>query len=120
MAIAEHDDAGVTAYFFDRNGSHHTTARGDVLIGADGIHSFVRDKLFPNEGPPAWNGLMLTAFAEAANILGRDDYREIAVRNAEFILKYLTRDRRLLRTYKGGQSKLNGTGWAPFENGLTW
>jgi uncharacterized protein YyaL (SSP411 family) len=56
----------------------------------------------------AWNGLMLTAFAEAANILGRDDYREIAVRNAEFISKYLTRDRRLLRTYKSGQSKLNG------------
>jgi 5-methylphenazine-1-carboxylate 1-monooxygenase len=53
------DDAGITAYFFDRNGSHHTTARGDVLIGADGIHSFVRDKLFPNEGPPTWNGLML-------------------------------------------------------------
>src|SRR5256885_15457794 len=53
------DDAGVTAYFFDRNGAHHTTARGDVLIGADGIHSFVRDKLYPNEGPPAWNGLML-------------------------------------------------------------
>ena len=53
------DDAGVTAYFFDRDGSHHTTARGDVLIGADGIHSFVRDTLFPNEGPPAWNGLML-------------------------------------------------------------
>jgi uncharacterized protein YyaL (SSP411 family) len=56
----------------------------------------------------AWNGLMLTAFAEAANILGRDDYREIAVRNAEFILKHLTRDGRLLRTYKSGQSKLNG------------
>jgi 2-polyprenyl-6-methoxyphenol hydroxylase-like FAD-dependent oxidoreductase len=30
-----------------------------VLIGADGIHSVVRDKLFPNEGPPRWNGLML-------------------------------------------------------------
>ena len=53
------DDGGVTAYFFDRGGSHRLTARGDVLIGADGIHSFVRDKLFPNEGPPAWNGLML-------------------------------------------------------------
>jgi len=53
------DDGGVTAYFFDRNGSHRHTARGDVLIGADGIHSVVRDKLFPNEGPPRWNGLML-------------------------------------------------------------
>jgi uncharacterized protein len=56
----------------------------------------------------AWNGLMLTAFSEAANILGRDDYREIAVRNAEFILKHLRKDGRLLRTYKSGQSKLNG------------
>ncbi|MEN3375594.1 MAG: 5-methylphenazine-carboxylate 1-monooxygenase, partial [Hyphomicrobiales bacterium] len=53
------DDAGVTAYFFDRAGSHRATAEGDVLIGADGIHSFVRSSLFPNEGPPAWNGLML-------------------------------------------------------------
>ena len=55
----------------------------------------------------AWNGLMLTAFAEAGNVLGRDDYREIAARNAEFILKHLMRDGRLLRTYKDGQSKLN-------------
>src|SRR6266436_8469373 len=30
------DDAGVTAYLFDRGGSHRLTARGDVLIGADG------------------------------------------------------------------------------------
>ncbi len=53
------DDGGVTAYFFDRNGSHRATARGDVLIGADGIHSFVRETLFPHEGPASWNGLML-------------------------------------------------------------
>jgi uncharacterized protein YyaL (SSP411 family) len=61
-----------------------------------------------NKSLAAWNGLMLTAFAEAANILGRDDYREIAARNAEFILKHLMRGGRLLRTYKDGQSKLNG------------
>src|SRR3977135_1047953 len=52
------DDAGVTAYFFDRNGSHRATARGDVLIGADGIHSFVRQTLYPKEGPARWNGAM--------------------------------------------------------------
>ncbi|MEK6320415.1 MAG: thioredoxin domain-containing protein [Acidobacteriota bacterium] len=56
----------------------------------------------------AWNGLMLTAFAEAANILGRDDYREVAVRNAEFITTQLMKEGRLLRTYKAGQAKLNG------------
>jgi 2-polyprenyl-6-methoxyphenol hydroxylase-like FAD-dependent oxidoreductase len=53
------DEGGVTAYFFDRGGAHQATARGDVLVGADGIHSVVRDKLFPNEGPPRWNGAIL-------------------------------------------------------------
>jgi 2-polyprenyl-6-methoxyphenol hydroxylase-like FAD-dependent oxidoreductase len=33
--------------------------QGDVLIGADGIHSAVRAQLHPGEGDPAWNGHML-------------------------------------------------------------
>ena len=49
------DDAGVTAYFFDRNGSHRATARGDVLVGADGIHSAVRASLF-GPGAPRFTG----------------------------------------------------------------
>nr|WP_260407953.1 flavin-dependent oxidoreductase [Planomonospora venezuelensis] len=31
----------------------------DLLIGADGINSAVRAHLFPGEGPPPWNGLVL-------------------------------------------------------------
>src|SRR5215468_3905283 len=53
------DEGGVTCYFFGRHGAHHATARGDILVGADGIHSTVRETLFPNEGPARWNGSML-------------------------------------------------------------
>jgi uncharacterized protein len=56
----------------------------------------------------AWNGLMLASFAEACAIFERDDYRQIAERNAEFVLQNLRRGRLLLRTHKDGQSKLNG------------
>src|SRR5271155_4364266 len=59
LGASRQDEAGVTAYFFDRNGAHRATARGDVLVGADGIHSAVRETLFPNEGPARWNGSML-------------------------------------------------------------
>lgn len=53
------DEGGVTAYFFGPDGSHRHTARGDILIGADGIHSHIRQTLFPNEGQARWNGAML-------------------------------------------------------------
>jgi 2-polyprenyl-6-methoxyphenol hydroxylase-like FAD-dependent oxidoreductase len=53
------DEGGVTAYFFDRHGSHRVTAHGDILIGADGIHSLVRETLYPDEGPARWNGSIL-------------------------------------------------------------
>ena len=56
----------------------------------------------------AWNGLMLAAFADAAAVLANDEYLEVAKRNAEFILKQLQKDGRLLRTWKEGTAKLNG------------
>jgi 5-methylphenazine-1-carboxylate 1-monooxygenase len=54
------DDRGVTATFVRRDGAAATvTARGDVLVAADGIHSTVRRIFYPDEGPPAWNGMMM-------------------------------------------------------------
>ncbi|MEP6568677.1 MAG: thioredoxin domain-containing protein [Acidobacteriota bacterium] len=55
----------------------------------------------------AWNGLMLAAFSEAAAILKRSDYMDVAKRNAQFVLDNLHRDGLLLRTYKNGDAKLN-------------
>jgi len=57
----------------------------------------------------SWNGLLLAAFAEAARALDREDYRQVAERNAAFLLREMRRaDGRLWRTWKEGQARLNG------------
>jgi uncharacterized protein YyaL (SSP411 family) len=56
----------------------------------------------------AWNGLMLRSFAFAARVLKREDYREVAGKNASFLLDKLRIDGRLRRSYKDGQARFNG------------
>ncbi|MGD8462330.1 MAG: hypothetical protein PVI09_00555 [Anaerolineae bacterium] len=57
----------------------------------------------------SWNGLMLAALAEAARTLNREDYQDVAERNAGFLLRELRQENgRLLRTWKQGEAKLNG------------
>lgn len=52
--------AGVRASFIDKaTGQPQGAYEGDLLIAADGIHSAVREKLYPQEGPPIWNGRIL-------------------------------------------------------------
>jgi uncharacterized protein YyaL (SSP411 family) len=55
----------------------------------------------------AWNGLMLRSFAEAANALDREDYRESAIRNAGFLLSRLCSDGHLFRSYKDERARFN-------------
>jgi 5-methylphenazine-1-carboxylate 1-monooxygenase len=59
LVAFDQDADGVTAQFADRAGNLIGSARGDVLLAADGMHSAVRATLFPEEGPPRWNGVML-------------------------------------------------------------
>jgi uncharacterized protein YyaL (SSP411 family) len=56
----------------------------------------------------AWNGLMISAFFDAANLLGDDRVKQDAVRSIEFMLTHLVRDGRLLHSFKDGQAKLAG------------
>ncbi|RPI29046.1 MAG: thioredoxin domain-containing protein [Acidobacteria bacterium] len=56
----------------------------------------------------AWNGLMLTSFAEAAFLLNNSRFLEIAEGNAEFLTSQLWRNGRLHRVWKDGQPRLNG------------
>jgi 2-polyprenyl-6-methoxyphenol hydroxylase-like FAD-dependent oxidoreductase len=53
----EQTGRGVVAQFIERaSGRPLPPHKGDVLIGADGIHSAVRAQLYPNEGPPVSSG----------------------------------------------------------------
>src|SRR5262249_52888240 len=55
----------------------------------------------------AWNGMMIKSFAEAARIFKRDDYRDVAVKAANFLLTTNREGDRLLRSYKDGQARFN-------------
>jgi|GEM_PF-1433736 len=56
----------------------------------------------------SWNGLMLAAFAEAARAFGREDYRQVAERNADFLLRELRGpDGRLRHSWRDGVAKNN-------------
>lgn len=69
----EQDASGVTAHFGSRHllpsgGSgaqahaepaSRGSARADILVAADGIHSAARRQRHPDEGPPLWNGAVL-------------------------------------------------------------
>lgn len=46
----DQDNAGVTAHFVDsQTGTPMAPVRGDVLVGADGIHSVVRKHFYPDQ-----------------------------------------------------------------------
>jgi 2-polyprenyl-6-methoxyphenol hydroxylase-like FAD-dependent oxidoreductase len=49
---------GVAAEFTSLDGSTHWV-NGDLLIGADGIHSQVRKQMHPNQGQPNWGGAVM-------------------------------------------------------------
>lgn len=57
----------------------------------------------------AWNGLMISAFARAAQVLDDPKYLEAAQRSAKFISEHLySKDAMLLRNYRQGASDVKG------------
>jgi uncharacterized protein YyaL (SSP411 family) len=56
----------------------------------------------------AWNGLMISAFAKAGQVLDEPRYVTAAQRSAQFLKAQLWKDGRLIRNYRGEASKIAG------------
>jgi uncharacterized protein YyaL (SSP411 family) len=56
----------------------------------------------------AWNGLMISAYAQGALVLGDPEYAQKAARAADFVLTTLRKDGRLLRSFKDGVATYDG------------
>lgn len=69
LASISQDQNRVSAEFEDR-----TRADGAILVGADGVHSVVRDHVVPGNGAPAYSGLVFFAgFVDHQELLSRAD-----------------------------------------------
>ncbi|MBL8173745.1 MAG: thioredoxin domain-containing protein [Bryobacterales bacterium] len=68
----------------------------------------------------AWNGLMISAFAKGAQVLGDTVYLDAAARAADFVLGTMLRDGVLLRRYRQGEAAIAGflDDYAFFVQGL--
>jgi len=56
----------------------------------------------------AWNGLMISAFARAGAALSEPRYLAAAAKSADFLKSQLTKDGRLLRTWRGEPGHIAG------------
>jgi hypothetical protein len=66
------------------------------------VHPLLDDKVLS-----AWNGLMISAFAQSAQALGEDRYYQRAAASARFVLDNMrTPQGGLLRSHRKGQSKI--------------
>ncbi|RMD84381.1 MAG: thioredoxin domain-containing protein [Candidatus Dadabacteria bacterium] len=68
----------------------------------------------------SWNGLMIEAMSLAYLVTGDERYLEAAKKAARFVLRELFKDGRLMRRYRDGEAKFDGTvdDYAFFIRGL--
>jgi 2-polyprenyl-6-methoxyphenol hydroxylase-like FAD-dependent oxidoreductase len=94
----------VIANFIDgTNGKPLPSYKGDVLIGADGIHSAVRAQLYPKEGPPVSSGrIQWRGVVEAKPFLDGRSHVTIGSRNCRAVVYPISEKAR-----QGGRSLIN-------------
>jgi uncharacterized protein YyaL (SSP411 family) len=56
----------------------------------------------------SWNGLVIKGLADAYRALGNEYIRDLAVSAGKFVAEKMTRDNRLMHSYKNGQASVTG------------
>ncbi|MGH7651610.1 MAG: thioredoxin domain-containing protein [Gemmatimonadaceae bacterium] len=56
----------------------------------------------------SWNGLMLRGVSAAARAFDRDDFRDMAIANADFMSREMVRGGRVMRSHKDGVTRIAG------------
>ena len=76
-----------------RTGTVLGTFDGSLLIGADGIHSAVRGRLYPDEGAPVWKGVILwRGISRAAPFLGGRTMVMVGHQHQKFVAYPISRE----------------------------
>ncbi|APG60377.1 thioredoxin domain-containing protein [Christiangramia salexigens] len=61
-----------------------------------------------NKSLTSWNAMMISGYTEAYNSFGKEEYLQVAIKNAEFICSKQLRDNHsLFHSYKNGKSSIN-------------
>ena len=82
-----------------------------IARGCKTLYEARRSRVWPgldDKVLASWNAWMVRGIATAARAFGRDDYRAAAIHTAEFLFARMTRDGRVLRSYKDGQARIPG------------
>jgi 5-methylphenazine-1-carboxylate 1-monooxygenase len=83
----EQSSGAAIANFVDSTGTPLPPRKGDILIGADGIHSAVRAQLYPKEGPPVSSGrIQWRGVVEAEPFLDGRSHVTIGSRNCRAVV----------------------------------
>ena len=102
----------------EKTGTNIPHLREELLNEEQARFEGIREQLFERRGTRVhpqkddkiltdWNGLMIAAFARAAQVLGEDRYAVVATRATDFVLSELTDDSgRLLKRYRQGEAGL--------------
>jgi uncharacterized protein YyaL (SSP411 family) len=93
--------AGITRELLDRK----------IADARAALYSVRANRVWPGRDEKilaGWNGLMLRGLSTAARVFESDDFRNLAERNGEFLLREMVRDGRVMRSHTRGFTRIKG------------